>query len=152
MVGTTDNGLITLNGSVPNATVESNLTFDGLTLQSPQISGSGYITAKTFQEQYYDAGSGASVALDLENANNFEYEVTNNATFTFDNPPGAPKAFGFTLVLENGGAYTITWPTGVLWANGNAPTLTTSGKDILVFYTYDTGTTYYGFLSAANMS
>ena len=55
-------------------------------------------------------------------------------------------------MIENGGAFTVSWPTGVLWANGNAPTLTTSGKDILVFYTYDTGTTYYGFLSAANMS
>ena len=30
--GTTDNGVITLNGSYPNATVESNMTFDGTTL------------------------------------------------------------------------------------------------------------------------
>ena len=30
--GTTDNGVITLNGSAPNATVESNLTFDGTSL------------------------------------------------------------------------------------------------------------------------
>ena len=30
--GTTDNGLITLDGSAPNGTVESNLTFDGNTL------------------------------------------------------------------------------------------------------------------------
>ena len=29
MSGTTDNGIITLNGAAPNATVESNLTFDG---------------------------------------------------------------------------------------------------------------------------
>ena len=29
LTGTTDNGVITLNGSQPNATVESNLTFDG---------------------------------------------------------------------------------------------------------------------------
>ena len=32
LTGTTDNGLITLNGSAPNATVEENLTFDGTTL------------------------------------------------------------------------------------------------------------------------
>jgi hypothetical protein len=31
--GTTDNGVITLNGSSPNGTVESNLTFDGTTLK-----------------------------------------------------------------------------------------------------------------------
>lgn len=29
LTGTTDNGIITLNGSAPNGTVESNLTFDG---------------------------------------------------------------------------------------------------------------------------
>jgi hypothetical protein len=32
LAGTTDNGVITLNGSAPNATVESNMTFDGSTL------------------------------------------------------------------------------------------------------------------------
>jgi hypothetical protein len=32
LTGTTNNGVITLNGSAPNATVESNLTFDGSTL------------------------------------------------------------------------------------------------------------------------
>jgi hypothetical protein len=32
LTGTTNNGLITLNGSAPNGTVESNLTFDGSTL------------------------------------------------------------------------------------------------------------------------
>jgi hypothetical protein len=32
LTGTTDNGIITLNGSAPNATVESNLTFNGSTL------------------------------------------------------------------------------------------------------------------------
>jgi hypothetical protein len=32
LTGTTDNGLITLDGSQPNGTVESNLTFDGSNL------------------------------------------------------------------------------------------------------------------------
>jgi hypothetical protein len=32
LTGTTDNGLITLNSSAPNATVENNLTFNGSTL------------------------------------------------------------------------------------------------------------------------
>jgi hypothetical protein len=32
LTGTTDNGIITLNGASPNATVESNLTFNGTQL------------------------------------------------------------------------------------------------------------------------
>lgn len=35
--GTTNNGVITLNSSAPNGTVEANLTFDGTTLVSPTI-------------------------------------------------------------------------------------------------------------------
>jgi cytoskeletal protein CcmA (bactofilin family) len=38
LTGSTDNGLITLNGSAPSASVESNLTFDGNLLT---IAGSG---------------------------------------------------------------------------------------------------------------
>jgi len=55
--------------------------------------------------------------------------------------------------LEDGGSgATVSWPGTIQWANGAAPTLTSSGKDILVFYTYDGGSTYYGFLSANNIS
>ena len=97
-------------------------------------------------------GTGGSASIDLTSANNFEYTVNATSTISFTNSPAAPKAFGFTLVLNNGGSQTITWPAGVLWAGGVAPALTAAGKDILVFYTYDGGSTYYGFLSAANMS
>jgi hypothetical protein len=57
-------------------------------------------------------------------------------------------------VLEDGsgGTATVSWPGIIQWANGAAPTLTANGKDILVFYTYDGGSTYYGFLSANNIS
>ena len=71
---------------------------------------------------------------------------------TFSNPPASPNGFGFTLVTVNAGAYTITWPGSVDWAGGSAPTLTSSGTDVLVFYTYDGGTTYYGFVSGKNMN
>jgi len=52
----------------------------------------------------------------------------------------------------SGGTATTSWPGVIQWANGVAPTLTANGKDILVFYTYDGGSTYYGFLSANNIS
>ena len=61
-------------------------------------------------------------------------------------------AFGFTLVAVNAGGYTITWPSGTKWAGGAAPILTSSGTDILVFYTYDGGSTYYAFVSGKNMA
>ena len=52
----------------------------------------------------------------------------------------------------NAGAYAITWPASVDWAGGTAPILTGAGVDVLVFYTYDAGTTYYGFVTGKNLS
>ena len=89
--------------------------------------------------------------MNLTSANNFTYTVNNNATFTFSNPPSNPKALGFTLLLQNGGNYTIGWPGSVQWAGGVAPALTSNGYDVLVFYTFDGGTNYWGFLSGADL-
>jgi hypothetical protein len=74
------------------------------------------------------------------------------ATIAFSNAPGSPIGFGFTLVVVNAGAYAITWPASVDWVGGSAPILTSSGTDVLVFYTYNGGTTYYGFVTGKNLS
>jgi hypothetical protein len=66
-------------------------------------------------------------------------------TFTFTNPPASPNGCEFTLVLTNGGAYTITWPGSVSWAGGTAPTLTASGVNVLHFATGNGGTNWYGW-------
>ena len=109
------------------------------------------ITATTYRETYSDLGAGGSVTIDLATANNFRRTFNATSTVTFSNPPSA-NAFGFTLVTVNAGAFAITWPASVDWAGGTAPILTSSGVDVLVFYTYDAGVTYYGFVSAKNLS
>lgn len=70
--------------------------------------------------------------------------ITGTTTFTFSSPPTSGRVGTFTLELTNGGAFAITWPTSVKWPGGTAPTLTTSGVDVLVFYTRDGGTTWRG--------
>ena len=76
---------------------------------------------------------------------------TSANTFTFSNPSGTGKSCSFTLILTNGGSQTVNWPGAVDWAGGTAPTLTTSGFDILTFMTIDAGTIWYGFLAGADM-
>ena len=51
-----------------------------------------------------------------------------------------------SLILTNGGAFTITWDSTIKWAGGKAPTLSASGVDILHFMTVNNGTTWYGCL------
>jgi hypothetical protein len=96
-------------------------------------------------------GTGGSVGLDLSTANNFRRQFNGTSTITFNNPP-ASNAFGFTFVVVNAGAYSITWPLNVDWAGGSAPILTSSGVDVLVFYTFDGGTTYLGFVAGKNLN
>ena len=76
---------------------------------------------------------------------------TSTNTFTFSNPSATGKSCSFTLILTNGGSQTVNWPAAVDWAGGTAPTLTTSGVDILTFMTIDAGTIWYGFSAGADM-
>jgi hypothetical protein len=77
---------------------------------------------------------------------------TSTNTFTFSNPSPTAKACSFTLFLTNGGSQTVAWPGTVDWAGGTAPTLTTSGVDVLTFTTVDAGTIWYGFAAGLAMA
>jgi len=76
---------------------------------------------------------------------------TSTNTFTFSDPSATGKACSFTLILTNGGSQTVNWPSSVDWAGGTAPSLTSSGVDILTFTTVDAGTIWYGFAAGTDM-
>jgi hypothetical protein len=147
LTGTTNNGLLTYVDAPISAAVESNLTFDGTTL-----SVTGNVASTTYRETFNDLATGGSATLDLATANNFRRQFNGTATITITNAPNSPIGFGFTLVTVNAGAYAITWPASVDWVGGSAPILTSSGTDVLVFYTYNGGTSYYGFVTGKNLS
>jgi hypothetical protein len=89
---------------------------------------------------------GGTQDIDLTLGNSVTATVdTSTNTFTFSNPSATGTGCGFTLILTNGGSQTVAWPASVDWAAATAPTLTTSGRDILAFWTVDGGTIWYGF-------
>ena len=107
----------------------------------------GEFIADSYNETYV-ALSGTTPAVDCETGNVFALSTTGNTTFTFSNPPASGTAYGFVLKLTAGGTHTITYPASVDWAGGTAPDAPASGEtDVLVFYTHDGGTTWYGALS-----
>ena len=88
---------------------------------------------------------GGSQAIDLTAGNSVSGTVdTSTTTFTFTNPTASDELCVFSLVLTNGGSQTVNFPASVDWEGGTAPTLTTSGVDILVFATVDGGTIWHG--------
>ncbi len=98
-----------------------------------------------------DLGGGTDT-IDLTLGNVVTATVsTGTQTFTFTNPSASGKSCSFTLILTNGGSQTVNWPGSVDWAGGSAPTLTTSGVDVLTFFTVDGGTIWYGFPAGLEM-
>jgi len=98
-----------------------------------------------------DTGGGTD-AIDISAGNVVSATVsTGTQTFTFTNPSATGKACSFTLFLTNGGSQTVNWPAAVDWAGGDAPSLTSSGVDVLTFTTIDAGTIWYGFAAGLDM-
>jgi hypothetical protein len=58
----------------------------------------------------------------------------------------------FKLILTNGGAGSSIFPSSVKWAGGTAPTLTTSGIDIITLETLDAGANWYAASNGLNFS
>lgn len=88
----------------------------------------------------------AANAIDLTTGNYFTKTISATTTFTVSNVPSSGTAVSFILDLTNGGAFAITWFSGVKWAAATAPTLTASGRDCLGFFSHDGGTTWSGFV------
>jgi len=95
---------------------------------------------------------GGTQDIDLQLGNVVSATVDTNAnTFTFSDPSATGKACSFTLFLTNGGSQDVNWPGTVDWAGGSAPSLTSSGVDVLTFTTLDAGTIWYGFAAGLDM-
>jgi hypothetical protein len=78
----------------------------------------------------------------------FLMTITGDITLVFS---GLTVGRTISLVITNGGASTITWPTEVQWPEGTAPTLTSSGTDRVVFQKIS-ATVIHGAASGLNYS
>ena len=123
---------------------------------------------KDYSETFYDVGDiNASTAFDFENGNVQKCKVTGTDTgsqivFSFTNPPADGIAGTMTVIFENGLAHgDIAFASGngtslaqqlVKWPGDNAPTLSSSGFDIITFMTHDAGFNVYGFVGGLNFS
>ena len=123
----------------------------------------GELVVTSYNETYQAvSSSGGSTTINCEAGNVFSNTLSENTTFTFSNPPSSGTAYGFSLKITqdaSASGYTVTWPTSVDWpaadkyAASGAPQLTStaSAEDQFVFYTYNGGTTWYGFTVGLNL-
>ena len=95
-------------------------------------------------------GGGQAIDIALGNVVTATVDTSTN-DFSFTNPSATGRSCSFVLILTNGGSQTVNWPSEVDWAGATAPTLTTSGIDVLTFTTVDGGSIWYGFASGLDM-
>jgi hypothetical protein len=128
-------------GQIAAGTNRWNLYMDGT---AANYLGGTTTFARATQEARVALGAGT--AIDLSLGNYFTKTISGTTTLTVSNTPATGTAASFILDLTNGGSSTINWWSGVKWAGGTAPTLTSSGRDVLGFFTHDGGTTWSGLV------
>jgi hypothetical protein len=91
----------------------------------------------------YALTDGATIAIDWNNGNTQYVTLGGNRTITLSNPIEGGR-YGLFLIQDATGSRTITWPAGIKWAGGTAPTLTTTAsKADIITLLYVNGI-YYG--------
>ena len=105
----------------------------------------------TFNSEFDNGNSGSALTVPWASGQKQKITLTDNATISFNDPPG-PCNLMLKLVQDPSGGRSVTWPSsGMKWAGGSAPTLSSSGNftDLTSFY-FD-GVDYYG-QAATNFS
>lgn len=170
----TEGSNVTITGTYPNFTIAStdtnttytagtglDLTGTTFSIESTVVTATytgdvditGELIVDSYNETYAAVTSTSNATtIDCEAGNSFSHTLTENTTFTFSNPPTSGTSYAFTLKLvqdASASGYTVTWPASVDWPSATAPTLTAtaSAVDVFVFYTHDSGTTWYGFVA-----
>jgi len=129
-----------------SATNNVDTSGEGNIAERLRISYDGVYATDTSLREDYDALSGTSPTCNVTSGGAFSLTMSGNTTFTFTSPDSGWST-GFVLQLTGNGG-TVTWPSSVDWAGGTAPDAPASGEtDLLVFWTRDGGTTWYGMLA-----
>lgn len=127
---------------------EDTMASDSATALATQQSIKAYVDS-----DWQTASDGATVTFDLGTGAYRKHRVTlgGNRVLALSNV-GAGQAFIIALTQDGTGSRTVTWFSTIRWADGSAPTLTTTlnKRDVLGFI--QTGTdTYDGFVVGQNL-
>jgi hypothetical protein len=135
--------------SIPQATTQFNYKWYAGTTHIASLGGTGnfLVTGSLTGKQLIETRvTMPANNIDLSTGNFFTKTISGATTLTVSNIPTSGNAASFILDLTNGGSATITWWSGVKWAGGVAPTLTSAGRDALGFFTHDAGTNWSGLV------
>lgn len=141
---TNDSGFITSSALSPYLTTASATSTYAPVSTTVTLTGTQTLSGKTITGLVETKVAMAANNIDLSAGNVFTKTISGATTLTVSNVAASGSVSEFILKLTNGGSATITWFSGVKWAGGTAPTLTSAGLDNIGFFTDDGGTTWHG--------
>lgn len=131
--GATDNALARYDGTTGKLLQNSGWTLN----DSGKMKGVSY-----YADRVADI-DGATITFDGNAGNDHAVTLAGNRTLAFTNVSINQK-FDVALTQDGTGSRTVTWPSGVQWPGGVAPTLTTTPGRTDTFCLICTGTDGYG--------
>lgn len=99
------------------------------------VSGSLIVTGVTdsisrkSSDALVGAVSSGAITLDFAAGNSKWYQLNGATQFTLAN---AVATSTMSMMLYNAGSFAVTWPAGIMWPKGTAPTLTVNGYDMIL--------------------
>lgn len=143
-------GSVTTTGNISSGgSLSATGNISGAALSGTSLSLSSTTTTTNLREAKVNLGSGS--AINLANGSYFTKTINGGTTFTISNVPADGTGVAFMLDLTNGGSSSITWWANIYWPYGTPPVLQSSGRDVLVFFTHDGGTTWNGLQIGTDM-
>lgn len=149
------------NGSITNANISataaiaaSKISDTAVTLTASQTLSNKTLTKPTVNgstQAYTSDTDGATVTFDMAESNVHTVTLGGNRTLAVSNT-STGQSFIIRLVQDGTGSRTVTWFSGISWAGGTAPTLTTTANkaDWFGFITTGSGA-YSGFIIGQNV-
>lgn len=116
----------------------------GALAASPTLTGRAQVPASSFAVNQLGNVTG-TISLDLSQYTQFTFTCTGNTTIGFANAPASGFSEVALIRMTNGGAYTVSWPSGTQFAGGTVPEYSTSGTDLLAAIYDVVSSTYWVF-------
>jgi len=108
-----------------------------------EVYGDVYVRGQLSNEKT-ELTDGATISINWVNGNNQYVTLTGTGrTVTFANPIEG-TVYRLVIIQDGAGNRTITtWPAGIKWAGGSAPTLTTTASKADIVTLFYINSTYY---------